>query len=79
MTNAIEGDLRKLSPSARSVLRKLASLGGKGRPKDLGDNIWTVNRALAQLMRYGYVEKEERGIYKILDPMIVHYFAKREV
>ncbi|BDB99680.1 AAA family ATPase [Saccharolobus caldissimus] len=77
VVNAIEGDLRKLSPSARSVLRKLANLGGKGRPKDLGDNIWAVNRALTQLMRYGYVEKEERGVYRILDPMIVHYLANR--
>jgi hypothetical protein len=77
VVNAIEGDLRKLSPSAKSVLRKLANLGGKGRPKDLGDNIWAVNRALTQLMRYGYVEKEERGVYRILDPMIVHYFTNR--
>ncbi|MEM0373298.1 MAG: ATP-binding protein [Ignisphaera sp.] len=75
VVNAIEGDLRKLSSSARSVLRKLANLGGKGRPKDLGENIWAVNRALTQLMRYGYVEKEERGVYRILDPMIVHYFT----
>jgi len=71
--NAIEGDIRKLSPSAKSVLRKLATLGGKGRLKDLGDDVWTVNRGISQLTRYGYVEKEERGIYRIVDPMVVHY------
>ncbi|AWS00483.1 ATP-binding protein [Metallosphaera hakonensis JCM 8857 = DSM 7519] len=74
--NALEADLRKLSSSARSVLTRLANLGGEGSPKDLGDNTWVVNRALSQLMRYGYVEKEERGIYTILDPMIVHYLNK---
>ena len=71
--NAIEGDVKKLSPSAKSVLRKLATLGGKGRLKDLGDDVWTVNRGISQLTRYGYVEKEERGIYRIVDPMVVHY------
>jgi AAA+ ATPase superfamily predicted ATPase len=71
--NAIEGDIRKLSPSAKSVLRKLATLGGKGRLKDLGDDVWTVNRGISQLTRYGYVEKEERGIYRIVDPMVIHY------
>jgi len=71
--NAIEGDVKKLSPSAKSVLRKLATLGGKGRLKDLGDDVWTVNRGISQLTRYGYVEKEERGIYRIVDPMVIHY------
>ena len=73
VVNAVEGDLRKLSPSARAVLKRLAELGGEARPKDLGDNVWAVNRALSQLMRYGIVEREDRGVYRVLDPMVVHY------
>ena len=69
----IRDSIRKLSPSAKSVLRKLATLGGKGRLKDLGDDVWTVNRGISQLTGYGYVEKEERGIYRIVDPIVVHY------
>lgn len=72
---AVEGDLRKLSPSARKVLKDLARLGGKGRPKDIEGDVWGVVRALNQLIRYGYVEREERGIYRIVDPMIVHYLS----
>ncbi|AEE94540.1 ATPase [Acidianus hospitalis W1] len=75
--SAIEGDLNKLSPTARSVLRKLAKLGGTGSPKDLGENEWSVQRGLKQLIRYGYVEREERGIYKIIDPMVTHYLSVR--
>jgi hypothetical protein len=75
--SAIEGDLNKLSPTARSVLRKLAKLGGTGSPRDLGENEWSVQRGLKQLIRYGYVEREERGIYKIIDPMVTHYLSVR--
>lgn len=75
--SAIEGDLNKLSPTARSVLRKLAKLGGTGSPKDLGENEWSVQRGLKQLIRYGYVEREERGVYKIIDPMVTHYLSVR--
>jgi AAA+ ATPase superfamily predicted ATPase len=75
--SAIEGDLNKLSPTARSVLRKLAKLGGTGSPKDLGENEWNVQRGLKQLIRYGYIEREERGIYKIIDPMVTHYLSVR--
>lgn len=64
--NAVEGDLRKLSPSARAVLKKLAELGGEVRPKDLEANVWAVNRALSQLIRYGIVEREDRGVYRVL-------------
>ncbi|BDC17267.1 ATPase [Acidianus sp. HS-5] len=75
--STIEGDLNKLSPTAKSVLRKLAKLGCKGSPKDLGDNEWSVQRGLKQLMRYGYVEREDKGIYKIVDPMVIHYLIAR--
>ena len=30
-------------------------------PKDLGENVWTVNRALSQPIRYGIVKREDRG------------------
>ncbi|ARM77181.1 ATPase [Acidianus manzaensis] len=73
VVNAVEGDLKKLSPKAKSVVKKLAILGGEGRPKDLGDDRWGVIRALQQLIRYGIVEKKDRGIYKIIDPLLVHY------
>ncbi|MCY0860923.1 MAG: ATP-binding protein [Metallosphaera prunae] len=73
VVNAIEGDLRKLSPGARSVLKRLAMLGGQGRPRDLGDDRWGVVRALQQLIRYGIVEREDEGNYRIVDPLLVHY------
>jgi len=76
--SAIEGDLNKLSPNAKSIIRKLARLGGVGSPKDLGENEWSTQRGLKQLIRYGYVEREDRGIYKIIDPMVTHYLSARE-
>ncbi|BCS93785.1 AAA family ATPase [Metallosphaera javensis (ex Sakai et al. 2022)] len=74
---ALEGDLRKLSSFAKSVLKAMCKLGGEARPKDLGDDQWAVTRALQQLMRFGYVEREERGVYRVVDPMVVHYLQSR--
>ena len=77
VVTAIEDDLRKLSPSARAALRRLAELGGEGSPRDLGGSPWAAQRALGQLIRYGYVERTGRGTYRVVDPMVVHYLARR--
>ncbi|QXJ31218.1 AAA family ATPase [Saccharolobus shibatae] len=73
LVTALENDLKKLSSTARAVLKSLAKLGGAGRPKDLGMDLLSVNRGLKQLINYGFVDKEERGIYRIIDPMLTKY------
>jgi len=72
---ALEGDLRKLSSTARKILKNLAKLGGEGRIKDLDENVWATVRGLKQLIDYGFVEKVERGVYRIIDPLLVKYLT----
>ncbi|EZQ11388.1 ATPase [Candidatus Acidianus copahuensis] len=73
---AIDRDLGKLKPSAKSVLKKIAQLGGSAKVKDVvEDKRWKANEALEQLRRYGYIERKEKGVYSILDPMVVHYLS----
>ncbi|AAK42841.1 ATP-binding protein [Saccharolobus solfataricus] len=77
LVTALENDLKRLSPTARAVLKNLASLGGAGSPKDLGLDLLTVTRGLKQLMNYGLVEKEGRGIYRIVDPILIKYLVSQ--
>ena len=41
--------------------------------RGLEESVWAVSGALSQLIRYGIVEREDWGVYRVLDPMVVHY------
>jgi AAA+ ATPase superfamily predicted ATPase len=66
----VEEELNKLGKNAREVLLFLAKRGGKGRLRGIELTRSSVNEGIKSLLRYGYVKREERGVYRIIDPVL---------
>lgn len=71
----VEEEFNKLSKNARAVLLFLAK--NKGRLRGIELSRSSVNEGIKSLLRYGYVKREERGVYRIVDPVIAKVLAGR--
>ncbi|QGA53666.1 ATP-binding protein [Sulfolobus sp. E5-1-F] len=67
----VQEEYNKLGKNARIILKYLAEKGGKGDLKGLELGKASINEGLKSLLGSGYIVKEERGKYAIIDPVIV--------
>lgn len=66
----VQSEYNKLGKNARTILKFLAKKGGKGTLRGIGLGRSSVEQGLEKLMDDGYVKKEERGVYSIIDPVL---------
>jgi len=74
--SAVLQEYNKLGKNARAVLKYLAENGGKGNLRGLQLNRSSLNEGIKSLINEGYIRREERGIYSIIDPLIAKVLGK---
>lgn len=70
MKDIIKFEYNKLGRNARVILRFLAEKGGKGTVRGIGLGRSSIEKGLNRLINDGYVKKEKRGVYSIIDPVL---------
>ncbi|BCU67024.1 ATPase [Sulfolobales archaeon HS-7] len=68
--NIVLDEYRKFGKNARIILKFLASVGGEGKLRGIDISRSGVNEGIKSLLNDGYIERRERGVYKIVDPVI---------
>ena len=68
--SAVLQEYNKLGKNARAVLKYLAEKGGKSSLRELQLSRSSLNEGIKSLINEGYIRREERGVYSIIDPLI---------
>jgi AAA+ ATPase superfamily predicted ATPase len=68
--NLIKSDYDKLGRNAKKVIKFLAEKGGTGNLRGISLNRSSLNEGLKSLLGEGYIERIERGVYRITDPLL---------
>ncbi|BCS92219.1 hypothetical protein [Metallosphaera javensis (ex Sakai et al. 2022)] len=66
----IDNEYKKLGKNAKEILKFLAKKGGKGNLRGINLGKSSINEGLKSLLNDGYIVREERGTYEIIDPII---------
>lgn len=66
----VREEYNKLSVNARKVIKFLAEKGGRGSLRGIQLGRSSVNEGIRKLINEGYIRREERGVYSIVDPLI---------
>lgn len=74
--NIVAEEYAKLGRNARKILRFLAERGGRSTLRGIELNRSGVNEGIKSLLGEGYVRREERGIYQVVDPIIAKILPK---
>lgn len=66
----VESEYNKLGKNAKTILKFLAREGGRGSLKGIELSKSSIEDGLRRLMNDGYIKRDERGMYSIIDPVI---------
>jgi|ECHnycMinimDraft_1075156.scaffolds.fasta_scaffold06903_1 AAA+ ATPase superfamily predicted ATPase len=66
----VEGEYNKLGKNAKLVISFLARRGGMGNLRGVGLRKSSLMEGVNSLLREGYLTREGRGVYRIVDPVI---------
>jgi len=74
--SAVLQEYNKLGKNARAVLKFIAERGGKSSLRGLQLSRSSLNEGVKSLINEGYIRREERGVYSIVDPLIAKVINK---
>ncbi|QXJ28448.1 AAA family ATPase [Saccharolobus shibatae] len=72
----VQEEYNKLGKNAKTILKFLAKEGGRGDLKGIELGKSSINEGLKSLLDDGYIIREERGVYAIIDPIIAKVLKK---
>jgi len=70
ITSIVRDEYNKLSKNAKKVIKFLAEKGGRGSLRGIPLGRSSINEGVRKLINDGYIRREERGVYSIIDPLI---------
>jgi hypothetical protein len=70
ITSIVRDEYNKLSKNAKKVIKFLAEKGGRGSLRGIPLERSSINEGVRKLINDGYIRREERGVYSIIDPLI---------
>ncbi|AWR95277.1 AAA family ATPase [Acidianus brierleyi] len=66
----IKDEYNKLGKNARKILKFIANKGGEGNLRGIELSRSSINEGIKSLFNEGYIERKDRGVYRIIDPIM---------
>ncbi len=71
----IRDEYNKLGKNAKKIIKFIANKGGEGNLRGIELSRSSINEGIKSLFNEGYIERKDRGVYRIVDPIMSKIIA----